>query len=142
MEIISFWKRCCIKKKKPWKISFPSTPRNSDSCDIPFNSQPPSLKKVALHRHFCHSLKIFHSFSSYPCLLISFYLSPCRVEFPGDSVAKNPPANAGDTDSTRGSGRFPGEENGNPFQNSCLRNPLNRGAWWATVHGVTESDMT
>ena len=60
----------------------------------------------------------------------------------GGSVVKNPPANAGDTDSTRGSGRFPGEENGNPFQNSCLRNPLNRGAWWATVHGVTESDMT
>ena len=55
-------------------------------------------------------------------------------------MAKNPPANAGDTDSTPGSGRFPGEENGNPFQNSCLRNLMNRGAWWAAVHGVTESD--
>ena len=62
------------------------------------------------------------------------------MEFTGDSVAKNSPANAGDTDSTPGSGRFPGEENGNPFQNSCLRNLMNRGAWWATVHGVTESD--
>ena len=50
--------------------------------------------------------------------------------------------NAGGLGSIPRSERFPGEENGNPFQNSCLRNPLNRGAWWATVHGVTESDMT
>ena len=63
------------------------------------------------------------------------------MEFPGDSVVKNPPANEGDTDSTLGSGRFPGEENGNPFQHSCMGNPMNRGAWWATVHGVTESDI-
>ena len=37
-----------------------------------------------------------------------------------------------------GSGRFPGEGNGNPFQYSCLRNPQDRGAWWATVHGVAK----
>ena len=40
------------------------------------------------------------------------------------------------------SGRFPGEENGNPLQYSCLENPMDRGAWQATVHGVTELDMT
>ena len=40
------------------------------------------------------------------------------------------------------SGRFPGEGNGNPLQYSCLENPMNRGAWQATVHGVAELDMT
>ena len=40
-----------------------------------------------------------------------------------------------------GSGRSPGEENGNPFQYSCLGNPMDRGAWRATVHGVAESDV-
>ena len=40
------------------------------------------------------------------------------------------------------SGRSPGEGNGNPLQYSCLENPLDRGAWWAIVRGVTESDMT
>ena len=66
--------------------------------------------------------------------------------FPGGSVVKNPPANTGDArdvDSIPGLGRSPGEGNGNPLQNSCLGNPMDKGAWWATVHGVTkESDMT
>ena len=39
-------------------------------------------------------------------------------------------------------GKIPGEGNGNPFQYSCLENPMDRGAWWATVHRVAESDMT
>ena len=55
---------------------------------------------------------------------------------------KNPPANAGDiTDSGSipGSGRSPGEEHSNPLQFSCLENPMDRGAWWAVVHGVTKS---
>ena len=55
---------------------------------------------------------------------------------------KNPPANVGDTGSISGSGRSPGEGNGNPLQYSCLGNPLDRGAWWATVHGVAELDTT
>ena len=50
---------------------------------------------------------------------------------------KNLPANAGDTCSIPGLGRSPGEGNGNPFQYSYLENPINRGAWQATVHGVT-----
>ena len=58
------------------------------------------------------------------------------------SVVKNLPANAGDLGSITGSGRSPGGRNGNPLQNSCLENPMDRGAWWATVHGVTELDMT
>ena len=52
------------------------------------------------------------------------------------------PANAGDARDTSlipGSGRSPGGGNGNPLQYSCLGNPMDRGAWWATVHGVTKS---
>ena len=62
--------------------------------------------------------------------------------FPGGAVVKNPPANAGDTRDTGlipGSKRSPGEGNYNPFQYSCLENFMDRGAWWATVHGVTKS---
>ena len=47
--------------------------------------------------------------------------------------------NAGDLGSVLGSGRSPGEGNGNPLQYSCLENPMDGGAWWATVHGVTKS---
>ena len=62
--------------------------------------------------------------------------------FPGGSVVKNLPANAGDARdvcSIPGWGRFPGEGNGTPLQYSCLENSMNRGAWRATVHGVTKS---
>ena len=57
--------------------------------------------------------------------------------FPDGSVIKNLPANAGDTGLIPGLGRSLGVRNGNPLQYSCLRNPTDRGAWWATVHGVT-----
>ena len=53
--------------------------------------------------------------------------------FIGGSVAKNLPAKAGDMGSTPGSGRSPGERNGNPLQYSCLGNPIDKGAWRATV---------
>ena len=60
-------------------------------------------------------------------------------------MVKNPPASAGDmgdSGSIPGSGRSPGKGNGNPLQSSCLGNPMDRGAWWATVHEVTkESDF-
>ena len=62
--------------------------------------------------------------------------------FPGGRVLKNLPASAGDTwemGSIPGSRRSLGVENGNPLQYSCLENSIDRGAWQATVHGVTES---
>ena len=54
------------------------------------------------------------------------------------SVVKTPPANAGDVGWIPRLGRSPGEGNGNPLQYSCLENPMDRGAWWPTVHGVTK----
>ena len=57
-------------------------------------------------------------------------------------MVKNPPANAGEVGSVPGSGRSPRGGNDNPLQYPCLGNSMDRGAWWATVHGVTESDIT
>ena len=64
-----------------------------------------------------------------------------REGFPGGSVVKNPPATAGDVDSMPGLGRSPGGENGNPLQYSYLGFRMDRGAWQATVHGVSK-EMT
>ena len=55
---------------------------------------------------------------------------------------KESACNSGDLGSVPGSRRFPGEGNGSPLQYSCLGNSVDRGAWWATVHGVAESDTT
>ena len=64
--------------------------------------------------------------------------------FPGGLVVKNLPANAGDVGSISGSGRSSGEGNGNPFQYSCLGNPMDRGAWGGgySSWGCKESNMT
>ena len=58
------------------------------------------------------------------------------MDFPGGSDGKVSVYNVRDLGSIPGLGRFPGEGNGNPLQSSCLENPMDRGAWWATVHGV------
>ena len=57
------------------------------------------------------------------------------MNFPGGSDGKASVYNAGDLGSVPGSGRFPGEGNGNLLHYSCLENPMDGGAWWATVHG-------
>ena len=68
------------------------------------------------------------------CLLFRSHLN-----FPGGSDGKASACNAGHLGSIPGLGRSPGEENGNPPQYSCLENPMDRGAWWAMVHGVAKS---
>ena len=78
----------------------------------------------------------------YPIALLEWRTFPFQRQlphtgFPGGSGVKNPPANAGDVGLIPGSGRSPREENGNPLRCSCLGNPMDRGAWWASVHGVT-----
>ena len=62
--------------------------------------------------------------------------------FPGGSEGRESAYNAGDLGSIPGSGRSPGGGNGNPLQHFCLENPMDRGAWRATVHRVTKLDMT
>ena len=81
--------------------------------------------------HFCIKKWIFLS-------LFKLQFRLC-LGFPGSSVVKNLPANAGDAGSIPELGRFPGEGNGDPLQYSCLGNPMDRGAWWAIVHRVTKS---
>ena len=61
--------------------------------------------------------------------------------FPGGSDGKESACNAGDPSWISGSGRSPGEGNGNPFYHSCLENSMDRGAWQATAHGVAKSQI-
>ena len=60
-------------------------------------------------------------------------------DFPGGSDGKASANNAGDPGSIPGLGRSPGAGNGNPLQYSCLENPMDGGAWWATIQGVAKS---
>ena len=73
-------------------------------------------------------------------IVLSGVMHALGVSFPGGASGKNPPADAGDIGSIPG--RSPAEGNDNLFQYSCPGNSMGRGAWWTTVHGVTESDMT
>ena len=92
--------------------------------------------------HVCISRAHATSLSIFRFLLLSSFFLLARLGFPGGSVVKNPPANAGevgDAGSIPGLGRSLGGGNGNPLQYSCLRNPMDRGAWQATW-GCRESD--
>ena len=62
--------------------------------------------------------------------------------FHGGSDGKASARHAGDPGSIPGLGRSPGEGNDNPLEYSCLKNSMDRGAWWATVHGITQSHTT
>ena len=72
-------------------------------------------------------------------LLVFLQVCVYLLDFPGGSDGKASAYNAGDQGSIPGSGRSPGERNGNPLQCSCLENPMDGGAWLATVHGVAKS---
>ena len=73
-------------------------------------------------------------------MIFGVWLKKCWG-FPGGSGGKESFCNAGDTDSIPGSGRSPREVNGNPLQYSGLENPMDRGAWWATVHEVAKDRL-
>ena len=64
------------------------------------------------------------------------------LAFPHSLVGKESACSAGDLGLIPGSGRSPGEGNGNPLQYSCLENPMDREAWQVTVRGIAESDIT
>ena len=72
---------------------------------------------------------------NYACYII-------YICFPGGSDGEESTCNLGDPGSIPGLGRSPGGEHGNPLQYSCLENPMDRGAWWATVHGIAELDTS
>ena len=87
---------------------------------------------------FCFLIVLTESllFKSRATILLSLLR---RMGFPGGSDGKESACNSGDAGSIPGSGRSPGEGNGNPLQCSCLENPMDRRDWWATVHGVAKS---
>ena len=85
--------------------------------------------------HYVH-LKVHYDWKN---ILGSFYWNQHFMDFPGGSALKDLPSNEGDAGLIPGSGKFPGEGNGNPLQCSCLGNPMDRRAWQATVHGVAKS---
>ena len=116
-----------IARQAPQSMRFP---KQGYWSGLPFPSpgdlpdpgiEPESLTSPALGSRFFY-------------LIISF-----GEGFPGGSMVKNLPANAGNSGSIPGSGRSPGEGNGNSVQYSCLENPMDRGVWQATVHEVTNS---
>ena len=100
---------------------------------------------VNFHNFFIRSERYVYCLESkslitlYDCVCVSLFL---YLGFPGGSDSKASACNAGDPGSIPGSGRSPGEGNGNPLQYLCLENSMDGGAWWATVHGVAESDTT
>ena len=82
-----------------------------------------------------------HCCEEHSCInpfMVPRFISSHSVAFSSGSVVKNLPANAEDVGLIPGSGRSPEAGNGNPLQYSCLENPVDKGAWWATVHGVTK----
>ena len=89
------------------------------------------------------SFSLLHMTLAVNSLYISFIKLREFLSFWVALMIKHPPANVDvrDTDLIPGLGRSPGEGHGNPLQCSCLENPMDRGASWATVHGVAESDM-
>ena len=114
---------------------------------IPWTKEPDELQSMGSQSWT--QLSDYHSRFSYKLLDVPLFFSDlvkCLAKFstsvgmgfPGSSVVKNPPANAGDSGSVSGLGRSSGEGNGNPLQYSCLENPMDRGAWWATESYLTE----
>ena len=122
-------------------MSFDLT-KSSSGFKVWNNGQMSSLRQfflqiVSVCRPFAQYWKAMHSkytFNKHSESTLFIF----RVGFPGGSGVKNPPASAGAAGSIPGSGRSPGEGNGNPLQYSCLGNLMDRGALWATFHGITK----
>ena len=98
---------------------------------------------VTIHNESLFFARDKSPFGCFDCILFSVLATQTLFDqwllFPGGSHSKASVCNVGDLGSIPGSGRSPGEGNGNPLQYSCLENSMDRGAWWATVHGVAKS---
>ena len=98
---------------------------HSEHIEIPEKSNNNMIKEIKVGTSLVIQWLRFHT--------------PKALGFPGGSDGKASACNAGDRGLIPGSGRSPGEGNVNPLQYSCLENSMDRGAWWATVHGVAKS---
>ena len=101
--------------------------------------------RIPWTEELCELQSIMYKFSYTHALSHNVLFGVCYATyaFPCGSVVKNLPANAGDMVLIPGPGRSLGEGNGNPLQYSCLENPMDRGTWWITVHGVhKDSNVT
>ena len=125
---------------RPWSevtttIPFPLRSNGTTSSKDNFLLNSPLHKKDLFNVFvlFLYSTLSFHF------LIISLKCPYLLSGFPGGSDSKESACNAEDPGSISGSGRSPGAGNGNPFQHSCLENPMDREDWQVTVHGVTKS---
>ena len=87
---------------------------------------------------YTHTHTHIHTYIYIKTSLVASLVAPWYMGFPGSSAVKNSPAYAEDPGSIPRSGKSPVEGNGNPLQYSCLENPMDREAWWASVCGVTK----
>ena len=106
--------------KIPWRGKYSSIP----AWRIPWTEEPSSLHSPWGHKDSDTTERL------------------TSWDFPGGSDGRQSACDAGDEGSISESGRSPGEGSGYPLQYSCLENSVDRGAWWATVHGIAELDTT
>ena len=131
-----------------WNSSFFPQPVDDELKFIP--TQPkyasyPKNNQLLFPKHApWESGKCLSSFHGHRAISYDFsYPNISWRDFSGGSVVKNPPTNIGDLGSIPGSGRYLRKGIDNPLQYSCLGSPMDRGIWWATVHGIAkESDTT
>ena len=94
-----------------------------------------------MHRHFDIASPLLRNIcvQNHTHTHTTYIYTYTHIRLPSSSDSKEFALNVGDPGSIPGSGRFSGEGNGNPLQYSCLENPIDRGAWWPIVHGVSKS---
>ena len=125
----------CIRWPKYWSFSFNISPSNEHPGLISFRMvwlDPFAVQRTvkSLLQHHGSKASIIPHSAFFPW------------GFSGGSEVKTSAYNAGDLGLIPGLGGSPGEGKGNPLQYSCLENPMNGGAWWATIHGVTKSQFS
>ena len=120
--------------------------------EITWTEQPGGLQSIEswgigynwndlAHSHASTSLHMVWNVTE-NLILLHWVCFPTKQELHDGSVVKNLPANAGDSGSVPETGKYPEEGNGNPLQYPCLENAMDRGAWRATIHGVTKESDT
>ena len=118
-------------------------PLGSYFCSIaPLRGTVPGVQEGANYGGMTGQIEILKSYYKSEGWIIVMYIIVCEMGFPGGSDGKESACSAGDLGSISGLGRSPVEGNDNPLQYSCLENPMDRGAWQATVHGIAKSQTT